>query len=196
VTRLGSSLQHPPPLTLEQIEEAIGPLDGWAENCHRASRALVRSGVLDDRGKYWTVARGWSTEIRSQHSWIVNDDPYAFEAWVLDVTAWSWVPDRPRVWWVQNLLWHVPHGFGRLSGMPVPTPTGEPVQLRGLSPRVKAWLTHRYPTGYGQADLARLASGPVFGWPCRDILRAMDQAGFRALIPVDTWAMVVEGGWH
>ena len=35
-----------PKLTVEQVEEAVGPLEQWASNCHGAPLALVRSGLL------------------------------------------------------------------------------------------------------------------------------------------------------
>ncbi|MFT4011248.1 MAG: hypothetical protein QM655_14530 [Nocardioidaceae bacterium] len=45
---------NPSLLTIEQIEEAIGSLDLYAHECHAASIALVKSGLLGES----RVARG------------------------------------------------------------------------------------------------------------------------------------------
>ena len=40
-------LPQPDP-TMGEMEEAIGPLERWASNCHGSSAALVRSGLIPE----------------------------------------------------------------------------------------------------------------------------------------------------
>ena len=37
-----------PKLIVAEVEEAIGPIEGFANSCHSASLALVRSGLLPE----------------------------------------------------------------------------------------------------------------------------------------------------
>lgn len=179
-------------LTEEDVEQAIGPLEDWRYSCHAASLALVRSGLLPEN---WRVARGYSVGIHGQHSWCVDGDPYDATSRVLDVTAWCYYP-RPRVWHATNLVAHIPHGWGE----PPPGVTvelrGDPYSLDGLTPEAEAYLADRYPDGYSVQNLASLVSGPIQGWPAADVMRALAFAGLGGLIPVDSAAMVLEGGYR
>jgi len=179
-------------LTLDQIEEAIGPIDKWAKQCHAASLALARSGLL---GADVRVARGWAFEVSvHQHSWIIDGEPYSALTEVLDITAWSYNRLRRQVWYSPNLIHHTPHGHGRLRPTTVPL-VGEHVELEGLSPQAETFLRKRFPGGYGQGNLMKLVSGPVLGWPAKSIFDAMERQDMSVLIPVDVLAMVLEGGY-
>ena len=105
-----------------EVEEAIGPLDAWAMQCHAASVALINSDLFSDR--FRRVARGTAQGVFGQHSWVVlGEDCYNPNAIIVDVTLWSYDPKQPRVLIdrAKNLS-HLPHGSNSIwdAGCPIP----------------------------------------------------------------------------
>lgn len=180
-------------LTEAVVAAAIGPLDGYAGQCHGASLALVRSGVLPGTG--WRVGRGACTRVMAQHSWAVQGDPYADGAPIVDVTAWSYDPARPRVWVTTNLTDHRPHGHGSIWQSGRPSPGGEPpISLAvPLSRAAEMFVELAFPDGADRRGWAHLAHSPVGGWPAREIIEAMlATPGMESLVPVDVVGMLTD----
>lgn len=161
--------------TPDLIAAALGDLTQWRHRCHAASLRLVRSGALPTGSR---VARGVTTHLGGQHSWVVVGDgtgladPYARDAVILDPTAWSYQDGElatPAVWAGQAVD-YTPHGA-----------TGNDARL-GL-PR---------PASYAdviQPDEAALAAAPaeVFMFFARN--GSLDHHGWWALMrcSVDTY---------
>ena len=171
-----------PDFTEDEVEEAIGPLDKWAKNCHGASLALVRSGLMSDTSR---VARGWlSPGVMSQHSWAVEGDPYDPD-WIIDITAWSYDVVRrgqpvPRVWIIDgHQEGHAPHGIGNIfrGGVPL-CGDGPSIEIgTELSAEASSFIdlvaTENNRTGLDHRGWqSLLSSAPVQGWPAKEIITA------------------------
>jgi len=181
-------------LTQEQVEEAIErSFESLRHQCHAASLALVRSGLLGDEAR---VARGVCPGVGGQHSWAVIGDPYDEAATIVDITAWSYDERRPRVW-ITSISEgvHRPHGYGMIwqSGKPFHT-GGETIELAhpaNLSPSARQFLAMVEPLdhrGWGM-----LANSAVLGWPAREIIEAMlDTKGLGPLVPIDIVGMLTD----
>lgn len=190
-------------LTTEIVEDAIGPLDRFAKQCHAASLALVQSGVLGDGAR---VARGTVGGIGGQHSWAVVGNPYLPER-IVDVTAWSYGVQRqdvpvPRVWESRvagrSRMAHRPHGAGSIwdSGVPV-CGSAPDVPLEGLTGAGQAFLamvaSANSRTGLDVQGWAALMSSPVQGWPAGEIMLAMNEhPRLKGLVPIDRLGMLTE----
>lgn len=184
----------PSEITLEMVVDAIGPLEPYAHQCHAASLALVKSGLLPED---WRVARGTCIGVGGQHSWATGPDPYAKYAGVVDVTRWSYEDGaEPYVW--KGTAEHGeyrPHGSGSIVdyGKPV-SAGGEVIKLtpsEPLSASARAFLRMVEPLDL--RGWQTLAHAPVGGWPAAEILAAMDDTKkLTALIPIDVLGMITD----
>ncbi|MEO6157149.1 MAG: hypothetical protein ABIQ39_05915 [Ilumatobacteraceae bacterium] len=177
------------------IEAAIGPLKKWSHQCHAASLAVVKSGVLGEPAR---VARGSCPGVAGQHSWVVlGNDCYVYDAIVIDPTLWSY-DDRVDGLWVGNAdeRPHRPHGAGDIFDWGKPTSYGgEAIKLRparALSADAKRFLRMLGPLDRrGWMELASHA--PVEGWPAGEILTAVENTPeLAALVPVDRIGMLTD----
>ena len=185
-------------VTVEAVEEAIGSIDKFAFQCHAASLALVKSGLLTRAAR---VARGSCPGIGGQHSWVVIGDPYDPGAWVVDITAWSYDEKRPRVWVTRNMVTHMPQwGIGSLWGWGRPSSDGGPeIELDwgdGPSPEARTLLSVFRQAGLKPdykfwADLFSYA--PHRGWPVGEFVKAGCRTkDVAALIPIDRVGMTTD----
>jgi hypothetical protein len=179
---------------IAQLEKFLSPMTRWSLQCHAASLALVRSGLLPGA----RVARGWAAGVGGQHSWVVvGHDCYAPGALIVDPTLWSYRGTPPAIWTgTARAGIHVPHnGAGNIwtYGRP-PAATGPAVALTPkttLSSAAGAFLTVLGPLD-ARGWLALLAS-PVRGWPAGEIIAAMaDTPSLAALVPVDLLGMLTD----
>jgi hypothetical protein len=182
-----------PKLALGDVQEAVGPLERWALNCHGASLALVRSGLLPEGSR---VARGGAKGVRSQHSWAVvaPEMIYDEDNWVVDITLWSYVADASRLYVAKAKSWpHRPHGSGMLRHAPA-TCTGPVLSTEvELSPGAKTFLDLWAPQGMDYRAWHILLTGPMQGWPSREIVAAAAQTKALAmLIPIDILGMMTD----
>jgi hypothetical protein len=186
--------------TVADVEALIGPLDRYAQQCHAASIALVKSGGL---GVSARVARGAATDVGGQHSWVVLGepgdgtlpDPYDPDHQVLDVTAWSYDPRCPRVH--QGAASgprrrYTPKGAGSIFAWGKPSSSGgEVIPLEVADPAARLFLSM-----LGPLDLhgwLELANAPVGGWPARAVVEAMAaHPTLAVLLPVDVVGMLTE----
>lgn len=177
-------------IKLDQIIEAIGGLEQYAEQCHVASLKIVRTGLLPDNAR---VARGWRKQVTSQHSWIVIGDPYNPQT-IIDATLWSYTNETPYILVQHGYADYRPHGFGSIWdwGKPEP-PTGEIFDIKdNWSPTASKFFDM---IGYGldRRGWAFLANAPMQGWPSKEIITAMYQdERTSALIPIDIVGMVTD----
>jgi hypothetical protein len=179
--------------TEEEIEQAIGPIERFHSQCHAASLALVRSGLLPGEG--WRVARGWARGVGSQHSWAVQGNPYDPKSLVVDITMWSYQKHLPRVYVTRNAVAHEPHGFGHLVPKVVfepSTPLVTDFPMDKLSPDTQLWFRMRYPQGIGWADFSRLMNGPLLGWPSKEIVSATTGTKLAVMVPIDVRGMLTD----
>jgi hypothetical protein len=179
-------------LTVAAVEEAIGPIEGYARNCHGASLALVRSGLLPEGSR---VARGFAKGVRSQHSWalVAPDIIYDDLNYVVDITLWSYVPTAPRLYIAEARKWpHVPHGQGMLQNCPSHSPVGPVVTTDvPLSPAAQAFLDLWAPRGMDMMSWHLLLNGPMQAWPSREIVAAAyNTKKLIAVIPIDLVGML------
>lgn len=180
-------------LTIDEVEEAVGPLEGWAKNCHGASLALVRSGLLPKGSR---VARGFATGV-GIHSWVVVSTQYGvydLSNWVVDITLWSYVREARRLYVGKASHWpHVPHGHGqlRLRGR---DPVGPVLKLEGpVLPMVEAFLQMYAPAGLDYLGWMALMSGPMQGWPSKElVLAAYHTPVVKRTIPIDIVGMLTD----
>lgn len=187
-------------LTVEQVEEAIGPIEGYAHQCHAASIALVKSGLLGES----RVARGTCRGVSGQHSWaVVGMDCYDEDATIVDLTAWSYDMDVPRVW-VTTMAEspHRPHGWGKsLISWGCPTGGGgEHIDLTPTKPfghQAKFWVEEMFPNAVGNLDRRFWSNlvnhAPMVGWPAGEVIAAMaDTPEVAALVPIDLLGMLTD----
>lgn len=188
-------------LTLAQVEEAVGPLSTWAQNCHAASLALVRSGLLDEYGQRPRVARGALPGVFGQHSWVVVGDPYQPKL-IVDITAWSYSDSYPPVlvsYPTPSLPLHRPHGAGSIWDWGVPAVGDGPdvplaVEVSSRARMFLGMVASQYQReGLDHRGWATLANAPVEGWPAAEIIAAMDDTpGLSALVPIDILGMLTD----
>lgn len=161
-----------PNLSLPQVQDAIGSLDGWAKNCHGASLALVRSGLLPEGSR---VARGVAKGVGGQHSWALVTPEMVYDplTWVVDLTLWSYVPAAPRLYIAKARAWpHRPFGQGRLNYLG-PPPEGPVIPLDvPITNGAKMFLQMYAPTGLDLKGWMILLGGPMQGWPSKEIIGA------------------------
>lgn len=180
-------------MTESQFETAVGkPLRSFALQCHAASVALVRSGVLGES----RVARGTVEGVPGQHSWVVlGMDCYAPDAVIVDPTLWSYRDDVVGVWsGPPSAYSHRPHGWGSIWEWGNPNAgSGEPIMLdvEGLSCFAQTFLGLVGPLSL--EGWRSLFNAPVGGWPAAEIVdAAADHPQLRALIPVDRVGMLTD----
>lgn len=189
-------------LTREMVEDAIGDLEGWAHQCHGASIALVKSGLL---GRECRVARGSCRGVPGQHSWVVRgskpEDCFNPRTVIIDVTLWSYDPDHPHVWigTMENGL-HRPHGYGPpLIQLGCPeSGGGAEIALNWIpgspTPIAAHWLSMFREGADGPLDQRfwmGLANTTVVGWPAEEFIRAMaNTPAIQHLIPIDRLGML------
>jgi hypothetical protein len=189
-----------PDPTLQQIEEAIGPLDRFAHQCHAASIALVRSRLLGES----RVARGTCRGVGGQHSWVVvGNDCYADGATIVDLTAWSYGLAVPKVWVTRmGVSPHRPHGWSDAGLIEYGCPMGgggPEIALtpeKPLSREAENWLG-MFRSMVGTLDRVfwlNLGTVPtVKGWPAGEFYAAMDDTPqLAALVPVDRLGMLTD----
>jgi hypothetical protein len=183
-----------PVLTEAMVEEAIGPIDRWHHNCHGASLALVRSGLLPEGSR---VARGGAKGVGSQHSWAVVTPKigvYDQSNWVVDITLWSYVPEAPRLYIGKARQWpHVPKGSGHLRQAPAEC-TGPVLSTDvELSSGAKMFLDMWAPLGMDHRAWHILLTGPMQGWPSKEIVAAASHTKSLAhMVPIDILGMVTD----
>ena len=181
--------------------------DQWVGRCHEISLALLKTGEFGS-GR---IARGTAEGVPSQHSWIVlGDDVYDPKAVVVDAThpvfheLYDVAHRDPRstgtgtpVLVTANAIGktHFPHGMGSILAGPPPFSEGgvavfltPSVPLSGVAKSFLAMLGPLDARGW-----ARLASGPMEGWPAAEIVAAMDDTkALRALVPIDILGMLTD----
>jgi hypothetical protein len=198
---------HPvelPAVDIAAIEDAIGPLEGYARRCGGASVRLVESGLYPGA----RVARGWVRGILGQHSWVCLGDPYRPKTPVVDLTLWSYKQPDAAPQWVRSAdqavaAWvgrvedkpHHPHGWGVLWPQDWPEPgDGPPVPLTPRTPLsgyAQMFLEHLGPLD--RRGWSRLVNGPVGGWPASEIIDAVcDTQELVALVPIDIEGMLTD----
>jgi hypothetical protein len=182
-----------PRLSISEIENAIGPIQGFAHNCHGASLALVRSGLLPEGSR---VARGFAKGVISQHSWalVAPDMIYDPQNYVVDITLWSYVPEVPRLYIAKAAKSHIPKGQGMLRTMPDPAKVGPLVETDvELSKAAKSFLESWAPNGMDMANWYHLLNGPMQGWPSKDIVTAAYHTKqLQAVIPIDIVGLLTD----
>lgn len=181
-------------LTMGEVEEAIGPLERWASNCHGSALALVRSGLLPEGAR---VARGWAKGVRSQHSWaLVPTEMGVYDplSRVVDVTLWGYVPVANRLYIATAGHWpHRPHGYGHLRHLGS-DPVGPVLPLEvPVSPAVKTFLEMYAPAGLDYRGWMTLMNGPMQGWPSKElVLAAYRTPVVKRTIPLDIVGMLTD----
>ena len=180
------------------IAAEIGrPATEWANDCHRISLAVLRTGRFGP-GR---ICRGWAPGIGSQHSWIVlGDNRYDLDATIVDPTmiATGGPPGREAVILVGTAakLGHRPHGYGLAWNAPMPEAgDGTPIALTptaALSREAREFLDSLGPLDLkGWMGVAHL---PVMGWPAGEIFAAMNDTRpvLSCLIPIDILGMTTD----
>ena len=182
------------PAKIAELEAFLAPMARWSCQCHAASLALVRSGLLAGS----RVARGAARGVGAQHSWVVvGHDCYAPDALIVDPTLWSYRGTPPAIWTgTAKAGIHIPHnGTGNIwtYGRP-PAAAGVAVGLTPKSPlsaQARAFLANLGPLDI-LGWLALLRS-PVRGWPAGETVAAMaDTPSLAALVPVDLLGMLTD----
>lgn len=178
---------------LRNIEAHIGGLKKWKHNCHAASLAIVKTGLL---GPMARVARGWCIGVTSQHSWVVIGDPYDPDTVILDPTRWSYTHTPPKmIVTTADDPRYMPHGRGSIWDAGRPTPRiGPEIKLKGLSARARSFI-HEASDGRGldRAGWMTLGNSPMGGWPAKEIITAMYRhKNLGHLVPIDVVGMVTD----
>jgi hypothetical protein len=179
-------------VTPEQFEDAVGaPLEEFAQQCHAASIALVKSGVHGIS----RVARGTCPGVAGQHSWVVlGMDCYDTTAVVIDPTLWSYTGRPPEIWSGRaDIKPHLPHQAGNIWEWGRPDyPTGDIIELPGpFAPDAERFLEILGPLD--MKGWRQLAHAPVGGWPAGKILAAMHEVPEIAQwIPIDVIGMTTD----
>lgn len=184
------------------LEKVIGSLDNWSGQCHAASLAAVKSGLLPSNAR---VARGFKESLLPQHSWVALGDPYSPDCSILDITAWSWdvrvggelVPQM-YVTTTSEGGYH-PNGEGDIWKWGVPLCGDGPdialdVKLSAGAQQFLSLVAHE--NGRNGLDLTgwqSLFHAPVGGWPAGEILGAAHgHAQLGAWIPIDPVGMLTD----
>lgn len=186
-------MRKPKPFNATAVAKAIGGLTKYRHQCHAASLAIVRTGLL---GPVARVARGWHPSIRGQHSWVIVGDPYDDSALILDATLWSYVEGRPAIQsGTMATLPHRPHGYGYLfdAGGPPPPPEGPVITLKGFSKEAEGFLDMIAPDGLDARGWNALCKLPVKGWPSKEIItKVAKDKRLSALVSIDIVGMVTD----
>lgn len=168
------------------------PLESFAGDCHRASLALVRSGVFGRT----RVARGGTSGVPFQHSWVVLGwDCYDPAAEILDPTLWAYLGEPPQIWeGCADERPHVPHGAGSIWDYGRPRhAVDKPIELGcdNLSSAAADFLALLGPLDYRGWSV--LAHAPVGDWPAGEIITAMCQhPKLRMIPPINIVGMVTD----
>jgi hypothetical protein len=183
-----------PKLTVEAVENLIGPIEAFYHNCHGASLALVRSGLLPEGSR---VARGFVRGVRSQHSWalVAPDMVYDPQTYVVDLTLWSYVNDAPKLYIAKASKWpHVPHGQGMLRQGSYSVLNGPVIKTDvELSPGAQSFLDLWAPRGMTMDNWRLLLNSPMQGWPSREVvLAAYKTKALSVLIPIDIVGLLTD----
>lgn len=178
-------------MTPDQFEATVGaPLETFHHQCHAASIALVKSGVLGDGAR---VARGTCPGVGGQHSWVVLGDPYYPDVPVVDPTLWSYLDGAPELWEGRaHIRPHTPHGAGSIWdwGRPV-AGDGPIIKLDGLSRDAELFLQLLGPLD--RRGWLNLFSAPVGGWPAAEVYAAAWQSDeLGALVRIDLVGMLTD----
>jgi hypothetical protein len=186
-------------ISKKALAEAIGGLDKWAKQCHAASLALVRTGLLGPEAR---VARGRHVAIMSQHSWVVIGDPYCRSSKIIDPTLASWVGKKPEITIHQHgNPGYFPKGGGQINMTELIlalrnwSAAGTAIHLAvGTSAKAREFIKHiTPPRGMTLHCWGVLASSPVGGWPAKEIISAMlDHDRLKALVPIDVEGMLTD----
>jgi hypothetical protein len=190
-------------LAVGQLAELIGiPYQDWANQCHKVSIRLLRTGRFGP-GR---VARGMAEGVGSQHSWIVLGwDVYDPDAVLVDPTIVPLLrlrgaeraeamPDI-RVGYARKLT-NRPHGAGSIWAYGRPAePTGPVIELTPsfeLSRNARQFLEILGPLDH--LGWMQLASGPMQEWPAGEILAAIADtpALGRSIPPIDHLGMLTD----
>jgi hypothetical protein len=186
---------------VSSLAETIGvPPEHWANQCHKVSIRLLRTGAFGP-GR---VARGVAEGIGSQHSWIVLDwNVYDPEAVLVDPTRVATLRDRgadgagdmPLI--TVDYAWKLtnrPHGKGSIWAYGRPQyPTGEVIELAPSFELSKGALKFLEIMGpLDRLGWMQLASGPMQEWPAGEILAAIADtpALGRTVPPIDHLGML------
>lgn len=197
--------------TLPPVEEIAArlkwPFLDWAHQCHAASIAIVKAGIVPKGSR---VARGTASGVGGQHSWIVAQtngsgelaDVYADGVTIVDPTLWSYRKDVDGIWVGVDPteFEHTPFSKGphiMQIGRP-PYPVEDPIPLapeayEKLSPTAKAWVKQMF----GPLDRAGwmdlVSHTTVTGWPAGEIIAAMDDTpALTGYVPVDKLGMLTD----
>jgi len=167
----------------------IGGLRKWRRQCHAASLAVVRTGMLGPTAR---VARGTHPEVVGQHSWVVVGNPYWSISPIVDVTLWSYTKREPYLHMGMAHDGYRPHGAGQFDWRDRIYPAEETIILGvGWSDDARNFLETVAPFGLDRAGWSRLAQGPLGGWPSKEIVSAMRKdPRVRALVPIDIAGML------
>lgn len=186
----------------EDVAAAVAafPSGDWSHQCHAASLALVRSGLLapfGEPGHDYRVVRGVCAGVPGQHSWVVIGDPIGVRhAIVVDPTLWSYTQEDPGVivtTYSRTYTKHRPKGVAVTArrradifdiGKPGPAiSTVIPLDVKDAFARHFLDLLGPMDAAGWHTLFSRL---PMTGWPAKPILTAA--AAHPALaphIPVD-----------
>lgn len=200
--------------TVTEALLASAPDEFWADfeeatrcNCHSASLALVRSGLLGPTGPGGArVARGTLLGVGGQHSWAVIGDPFDPLATVVDITAWSYDVERagapvPHVWvTTAAAAGHRPHGSGSIWQWGVPSCGDGPdelLPLRDLLTTEARSFVEMTASVHSRSWLDRegwlsLCNAPVGGWPAAEILGHVADTVFASFVPIDPLGMLTD----
>lgn len=177
----------------KQFEEAVGrSLLTYRHQCHAASLALVKSGLLGVS----RVARGTCRGVGGQHSWVVlGDDCYDPRATIVDPTLWSYDDSVTGIWTGKpSARPHLPHGWGSIwnAGYPLP-PQDEPIELAvKLGREAQMFMDLIGPLD--RRGWMTLVNLPVGGWPAAEVIAAIcdtPELG-ESLVPVDRIGMLTD----
>jgi len=185
-------------VNLTTLSAAIGGAEKWSKQCHAASLAMIRSGLLPEGSR---VARGHHPVVGySQHSWVTTGSPYDRNATIYDATLWSYRPKwtEPHIDVALSMTpeatAYVPHGTGHFMqhGPPPPAYEDEITLDVEWSSEAAAFFT-LIGHGLDVRGWYHLAQTPVEGWPAKEIITAMyKDERLKALIPIDIVGMVTD----
>lgn len=173
--------------------------EDFAYQCHSASLALVRSGLLGKPGPRVRVARGTCHGVPGQHSWVVLGNPYDPKAQIVDITLWSYDRGAPRIWVGDRdnmFARHYPKGGGWVFDDDKPSSRGgEHILLEEakMSPWAREFLRVIGPLD-APGWAALWSRTGMLGWPAKEILEAfLDQyPSLGALVPIDVIGMLTD----
>jgi hypothetical protein len=204
-------------ITVQQAERLSGvPVREWGGKCHQISSAIAKAvggkvqrgyapGIHPDPTSYWSGGLGqhswvalpdgtvvdptrWSTEPEGTepYIWVGTDDDYDVGGSVLQGPADSppdtWDTERP---WIR-LATESADDIGDLLGTPSDFIYEGPMEI-DVSFEQLMWL----------ANLAISPTerrGMLAMFFAAEVYEAIEAAGYKALIPIDRWNYVMNGG--